>query len=122
MIRNLLAAMALSIAAAPCMAQTYGQVTPPGGLTVNTVAPEVDGWGFVNFVESVPELATCPTITIGGASYTQPLWIPMGNNGSSGNHVSATLLAASLLGKKIAGISFYVGSSNCTLHSIRVTP
>jgi hypothetical protein len=123
MIRNLLAAVALSAVAGPCMAQTYGEVTPPGGLTVKTIAPGVDGWGFVDFAEALPELNACPTITINSVSYTQPLWIPMGaSNGYSGKYVSAALLMASILGKKIEGISFYVGSSNCTLHTIRVTP
>lgn len=116
--------MALSLGAGPiaskaALAQARIYATPAGGMTVKNVVMRKDGYAFFTVVETVSELSSCPAWVHGPTSYAQPLWIDMAQ--PSGKQLYASVLAASLTGKKIAAVSFDL-STDCWVFVVRIDP
>src|SRR3954464_13512582 len=82
-------------------AQTF--LTPSGGITIKDLAIRNDGWAIVTFAESLPELSSCGTWSTGSVSYNQFMFIDLVNT-STGRQLYASVLAASLAGRKLVSV------------------
>ena len=104
-------------------AQTYN-FSPPGGMTVKNVVVRKDGWAFVTFVESFPEIASCTGRTYGSVVYPTAMWVDMTAGAPAGKQTYATLLAARILGYKVEGVTFVQNSApgDCDLQVVRLAP
>jgi hypothetical protein len=109
LVTGLLASQAVS-------AQVVFLTTPPGGFTVKEFATKMDGWSLLTFVEAVPELATCPSITWGAKVYQNAVWIDPAPAG--GKHLHNQLVLARMTGKRVANVA--VEKPPCLLHILHV--
>ena len=103
-------------------AQSTYNISPPGGMTIKNVVLRKDGWGFVTFVESFPEIANCTGRTYGSVAYMGALWIDMTSGGPTGKQIYASALSAWMLGKKLEGVTFVqnFNPGDCDLQVIRL--
>ena len=102
----------------PSRAQVVA-LTNTAGITIKTFLTKSDGWAFVTFAESIPELGSCRSVTYGSRVYQSPVWID--GSTTATNRVYNAALAAYLTGKKLQNV-LVVTSTDCMLYLIEVAP
>lgn len=98
----------------------FGQwiyITPPGGVAIKSIQPREDGWVMVTFVDSYPELASCPSVPMGGVPNANPVWINPAT-GVGAKQIYATTLLASVTGKKLRQVTIVYQSGGCMLVNV----
>ena len=91
-------------------------------MTIKSVAARRDGWAFLTFVESLPELANCNGRTWGSATYSSVLWIDAVS--TAGRAIYSAALLAWITGKKLEGANYIQSATpgDCVVDVIRVAP
>ena len=94
-------------------------LTNTAGITIKTFLTKSDGWAFVTFAESIPEINSCRSVTYGSRVYQSPVWID--GSTAATNRVYNAALAAYLTGKKLQNVLVVTGT-DCMLYLIEVAP
>lgn len=92
---------------------------PSGGLTINTLQVEDQGWAFVEFVESNTTITNnCAAANTVFGTFPKVLWIDFAE--VAGRDIFAMLLALKMSGQKASGVTLFNQGSYCTIYALRV--
>jgi hypothetical protein len=125
-------AAASTFCALPAAAQSSATVIEPaGGLTIEHLIIHEQGYAWVLFAESIPQVTSNCATVVAGNFVSQELIgrkvvhvnLQVSGSTTTGKQIYNTLLVAQQLGRKVKGFSFWNPASNwCEMFSVRIEP